>query len=61
MPRFADEKLRKITLHLYDRDVELLQKAYPGGYQEAIRLIVRKECAQRREQEVGDDHEERDN
>lgn len=55
MPRYADEALRKITTHLYDRDVELLQRMYPSGYQEQIRLIIRQWCIlQRMEREDGD-------
>jgi len=41
--RMAGDKLRKVTLNLYDADVEWLQKYYGHGYSEAIRHYIHRE------------------
>lgn len=41
MPRIADEPLKKVTLNLYESDVEWFQKRHGFGYTEVMRTILR--------------------
>ncbi len=41
MPPLPSEKLRKVTLNLYDKDVEALAKYFGHGWSEHVRDWVR--------------------
>ena len=47
MPKIAGEKLRKVTLNLYDTDVEDLGALYGYGWSEVVRDLVRKHVIER--------------
>jgi hypothetical protein len=40
MPKIAGDPLRKVTLNLYDADVQWFQDRYGQGYSEMIRTLV---------------------
>lgn len=37
----AEEPLTKVTLNLFEEDVEFLKQRYPSGWTQAIRVMVR--------------------
>lgn len=43
MPRIAGERLLKVTLNLFEQDVEYLRERAGWGYTEIIRDLVRRE------------------
>lgn len=45
----AGERLRKVTLNLYDKDVAWFQNKFGHGYTEEIRKVVRKYIKERDE------------
>jgi len=46
MPKVAGEPLRKVTLNLFESDVEWLKEVYGEGYSVEIRDIVRRRCTE---------------
>jgi hypothetical protein len=50
----ADEPLKKVTLNLFESDVEYLQRLYGQGYTSEIRSIIRLSVL---ELKLGEDHE----
>jgi hypothetical protein len=46
----SEEPLQKITLNLFRRDYEELQRIYGQGYSTEIRKLVRKHLKERRQQ-----------
>ena len=54
MPPRSPEKLRKVTLNLFDRDCDIMARWYGHGWSENVRALVRRhvlERAQRMEPE----------
>lgn len=49
--QIANEPLRKVTLNLFDADMEWLQKRYGYGVSEVIRNQVRKYVKQIKDEE----------
>jgi len=50
MAKRIDRPLRKMTLRLFDDDLDLLRVAYPHcGYNEVVRALVSKHCRRLRE------------
>ena len=47
MPIRSDDPLRRVTLNLYDADVQWLIKAYGHGWTERIRQHIRQEVYNR--------------
>ena len=57
MRKASDEPLRKITMSLFERDVDLLQKVHGWGYSTVIRAIVRAHCLAIRERQKETEYE----
>jgi hypothetical protein len=53
--RAADEPIIKVTLNLFQRDVEWLRRHYGYGFSAKIREILRATIRAAREQEQDDD------
>lgn len=51
MPKIAGEPLRKVTLNLFEADVDQLQRMCGQGYTEVIRDVVHRYTAQRANKE----------
>lgn len=46
MSNFAEEPLTKVTLNLFSKDVEFLQRHYGQGYSVEIRKMVRRKVSE---------------